>query len=174
MRRKSTAKGSAENVMTLLRGMGYPVDDLDIHINFPGGAPVDGPSAGVAMAVVTASAITGRPVDGDMAVTGEVSVRGRVMPVGGVPQKVEAARRSGLTKVLVPRENRLERFDEMDMEIIPVDTLEEALEMMLLPGDQAASRQPAREWPLPLNEKAAASSRTEMGQTRKMGGETSF
>jgi Lon-like ATP-dependent protease len=174
MRRKSTAKGSAENVMTLLRGMGYPVDDLDIHINFPGGAPVDGPSAGVAMAVVTASAITGRPVDGDMAVTGEVSVRGRVMPVGGVPQKVEAARRSGLTKVLVPRENRLERFDEMDMEIIPVDTLEEALEMMLLPGDQAASRQPAREWPLPLNEKAAASSRTEMGPTRKMGGETSF
>ena len=171
MRRKSTARGSAENVMTLLRGMGYPVDGLDLHINFPGGAPVDGPSAGVAMAVVAASAITGRPVDGDMAVTGEVSVRGRVMPVGGVPQKVEAARRAGVTKVLVPRENRLERFDEMDMEIIPVDTLEEALEMMLLPGEEAVSRS-VRDWPLPLAEKAAASSRAEA--TRKMGGETSF
>lgn len=171
MRRKSTARGSAENVMTLLRGMGYPVDSMDIHINFPGGAPVDGPSAGVAMAVVVASAITGRPVDGDVAVTGEVSVRGRVMPVGGVPQKVEAACRSGLTRVLVPRENRLERFNEMNMEIIPVDTLSQALEMMLLPGDQAAS-QPTREWPLPLAEKAAASSRGEA--TRKMGGETSF
>ena len=169
MRRKSTAKGSAENVMTLLRAMGYPVDTMDIHINFPGGAPVDGPSAGVAMAVVAASAMTGRPVDGSLAVTGEVSVRGRVMPVGGVPQKVEAARRAGLCKVLVPRENRLERFDAADMEIVALDTLEEALDRMLLPGDWITSR-PAREWPVPvLQEKAAASGRSEKGERPAIG-----
>ena len=133
MRRKSTAKGSAENVMTLLHQMGYPVDLMDIHINFPGGAPVDGPSAGVAMAVVTASALTGRPVDGSMAVTGEISVRGEVKPVGGVPSKVEAAQRAGLKRVLIPRENNLEQFDQTGIEVIPVDTLSQALKEMLLP-----------------------------------------
>jgi Lon-like ATP-dependent protease len=169
MRRKSTARGSAENVMTLLRSMGYPVDSMDIHINFPGGAPVDGPSAGVAMAVVAASAMTGRPVDGSLAVTGEVSVRGRVMPVGGVPQKVEAAQRAGITRVLVPRENRLERFDTMEMDIVALDTLEDALEIMLLPEDWAASR-PERDWPVPLlTEKAAASGRAEKGEKKAVG-----
>ena len=87
IKRKSTARGSLENVMTLLHAMGYPTQEFDLHINFPGGTPVDGPSAGVAMAVVAASAITGRPVDGRIAVTGEVSVRGLVKPVGGVPGK---------------------------------------------------------------------------------------
>ncbi len=169
MRRKSTARGSAENVMTLLRSMGYPVDSMDIHINFPGGAPVDGPSAGVAMAVVAASAITGRPVDGSLAVTGEVSVRGKVMPVGGVPQKVEAARRAGLSRVLVPRENRLERFEDMDVEITPLDTLAEALEIMLLPGEWIATK-PAREWPAAvLQEKAAASGRADKGEKMVIG-----
>jgi Lon-like ATP-dependent protease len=142
---------------------------MDIHINFPGGAPVDGPSAGVAMAVVAASAMTGRPVDGSLAVTGEVSVRGRVMPVGGVPQKVEAAQRAGITRVLVPRENRLERFDTMEMDIVALDTLEDALEIMLLPEDWAASR-PERDWPVPLlTEKAAASGRAEKGEKKAVG-----
>ena len=169
MRRKSTARGSAENVMTLLRSMGYPVDTMDIHINFPGGAPVDGPSAGVAMAVVAASAMTGRPVDGSLAVTGEVSVRGKVLPVGGVPQKVEAARRAGLSRVLVPRENRLERFDGMDMEITPLDSLSEALEMMLLPDDCTLPR-PSREWPAAiLGEKAAASGRMDKSEKTVIG-----
>ena len=113
--------------------------------------------------------MTGRPVDGSLAVTGEVSVRGRVMPVGGVPQKVEAARRAGLTRVLVPRENRLERFDALDMEIIALDTLEEALEMMLLPGDFITSR-PVRDWTIPaLQEKAAASGRAEKGEKTVVG-----
>ena len=133
MRRKSTAKGSAENVMTLLGQMGYPVKERDIHINYPGGAPVDGPSAGVAMALVVISAITGRPVDGTMAVTGEISVRGRVKPVGGVPSKVDAAQRAGLNRVLVPRENDLEQFGDCAIEVTPIDTLEEAIELMLLP-----------------------------------------
>lgn len=135
MRRKSTAHASAENVMTLLRQMGYADEKTDLHINFPGGSPVDGPSAGVAMTLVALSALTGRPLDGSSAVTGEIGVQGRVLPVGGVPAKVEAARRAGLTRVLIPRENNLERFREAGIRVIPVDTLEEAMGLMLLPKE---------------------------------------
>lgn len=152
LRRKSTARGSLENVMTLLHGMGYHTEDYDLHINFPGGTPVDGPSAGVAMAVVAASALTGRPVDGRTAVTGEVSVRGLVKPVGGVPGKVEAAEHAGLTTVLIPWENQLERFEHTTIEVKPIRTLEEALERMLLP---AASEMPASPEPVPVSLPAA-------------------
>ena len=133
IKRKSTARSSLENVMTLLNSMGYPTNEYDIHINFPGGTPVDGPSAGVAMAVVAASAMTGRPVDGTAAVTGEISVRGLVKPVGGVPGKVDAAVHAGLKKVLIPDENRLERFSDAEIEVVPIKTLKEALDMMLVP-----------------------------------------
>ena len=135
IKRKSTARGSLENVMTLLHAMGYRTQDYDLHINFPGGTPVDGPSAGVAMAVVAASAITGRPVDGHVAVTGEVSVRGLVKPVGGVPGKVEAAEHAGLTTVLIPFDNQLERFEHTTIEVKPIRTLQEALDRMLLPAE---------------------------------------
>lgn len=135
MRRKSTAHASAENVQTVLRNLGCLDDKTDLHINFPGGAPVDGPSAGLAMALVALSAITGRPLDGATAVTGEIGVLGAVKPVGGVPAKVEAARRAGLARVLVPRENDLERFREAGIQVIPVDHLSQAAELMLLPGE---------------------------------------
>jgi Lon-like ATP-dependent protease len=128
------ARSSLENVMTLLSSMGYPTEEYDLHINFPGGTPVDGPSAGVAMAVVAASALTGRPVDGRVAVTGEVSVLGLVKPVGGVPGKVEAAERAGLSTVLIPTDNQLERFEHTTIEVSPIRTLKEALERMLLPA----------------------------------------
>lgn len=143
IKRKSTARGSLENVMTLLNAMGYHTKDYDLHINFPGGTPVDGPSAGVAMAVVAASAMTGRPVDGHVAVTGEVSVRGLVKPVGGVPGKVEAAEHAGLTTVLIPAENRMERLEHTTIEVVPIKTLSEALERMLLPEEVVSSVQSA-------------------------------
>lgn len=141
IRRKSTARGSLENVMTLLRAMGYPTHEVDLHINFPGGTPVDGPSAGVAMAVVAASAMTGRPVNGHMAVTGEVSVLGMVKPVGGVPGKVEAAERAGLTTVLIPADNQLERFEHTTIRVKPITTLKQALEAMLLPASETQKAQ---------------------------------
>ena len=134
MRRKSTAHASAENVATLLRRMGYLNGETDVHINFPGGAPVDGPSAGAAMTVAAVSAITGRPVDGSAAVTGEISVQGKVLPVGGVPAKAEAARRAGLVRVLAPRENAMERFRHADIQVVLVDTLQQVLSLMLLPA----------------------------------------
>ena len=134
MRRKSTALCSAENVQSCLRRMGYLPLDTDVHINFPGGAPVDGPSAGLAMAVAAVSALEKRPVDGSCAITGEISVQGRAMPVGGVMEKVLAAGRAGLCKVLIPRENHLERFEHMDVNVTPLDTFSQALEQMLLPA----------------------------------------
>ena len=134
LRRKSTAHASAENVMTLLRRLGYADRRMDVHINFPGGAPVDGPSAGVAMAVAAVSALTGRPVDGSAAVTGEIGVQGTVLPVGGVPAKVDAARLAGLTRVFIPRDNALERFRDAGISVLPLDTVQDALRKMLLPA----------------------------------------
>lgn len=134
MRRKSMAHASAENVGTLLRRMGYLNGETDVHINFPGGAPVDGPSAGAAMTVAAVSALTGRPVDGSAAVTGEISVQGQILPVGGVPAKAEAARRAGLSRVLTPRENAMERFRHADIRVVLVDTVQQVLSLMLLPS----------------------------------------
>ena len=96
VRRKSMIKGSVENGLTAIRRL-LDVDPraYDIHINIPGAMPTDGPSAGVAIALAVYSAITGRLVDNRVAMTGEVSIRGEVKPVGGVVAKVEAAMRRG-------------------------------------------------------------------------------
>ena len=155
MRRKSTAHASAENVITLLRRLGYADERTDLHINFPGGAPVDGPSAGVAMAVAAVSALTGQPVDGSAAVTGEIGVQGNVLPVGGVPAKVEAARMAGLSKVYIPRDNAMERFRDAGISVLPLDTVQDALRVMLLPSETV---EPKAEHPLsPAQPLAAAS-----------------
>jgi len=137
MRRKSTARGSAENVRTLLAKLGYPLGRCDLHINFPGGSPVDGPSAGAAMALVAVSALTGRPVDGACAVTGEITVQGLIKPVGGVPSKVEAARQAGLQRVYIPRDNGPETAHITGIEVVSVATVQEMLSGMLLPAAAA-------------------------------------
>ena len=108
------------------------VERYDVHINFPGGALVDGPSAGLAMAVAMRSAIAGEPVAADAAMTGEISVTGAVLPVGGVRAKVRAAARARLRRVLIPWDNRDEAGAE-SIEVIPVRTLAEALEFLRAP-----------------------------------------
>nr|WP_104373074.1 ATP-dependent protease LonB [Desulfocucumis palustris] len=134
IRRKSMARGSVENVLTLLRRVAdVNPADYDIHVNFPGGVPIDGPSAGVAVTTAVYSAIKGIPVDNRLAMTGEVSIRGLVLPVGGVVAKVEAARRSGATRVLIPSENHQEIFESMeDIKVIPVSRLEQVLKEALV------------------------------------------
>ena len=88
----------------------------DIHIHVPAGAtPKDGPSAGVAMFVALTSLLTGRPVRSDVAMTGEISLRGLVLPIGGVKEKVLAALRAGITTVMLPARN------ERDLDDIPAD-----------------------------------------------------
>ena len=131
MRRKSTARGSAENVRTLLEALGYPLGRRNLHINFPGGVPVDGPSAGAAMALAALSALTGRPVDGKTAITGEITVQGRVRAVGGVPEKVEAAKRAGLRRVIIPAENAMETEHIAGIEVEAVADFASAVRLML-------------------------------------------
>ena len=128
LRRKSMAKGSVENVLTVLRSLGYEPSNYDLHINFPGGSPVDGPSAGVAMVIAIASSMNEWPVDNKLAMTGEISIHGRVKPVGGVLAKVEAAFQAGATRVLIPKENWLEIFANLEggLQVIPIEHVDEA------------------------------------------------
>ncbi|MGY4763963.1 ATP-dependent protease LonB [Paenibacillus caseinilyticus] len=128
LRRKSMARGSVENVLTVLRRLNIKPYNYDLHINFPGGTPIDGPSAGVSMAVAITSAIRGVPVDNHLAMTGEISIHGRIKPVGGVIAKVEAAFQAGATKVIIPKENWQEIFAGLNgLQVIPVESIEEAL-----------------------------------------------
>lgn len=127
LRRKSMARGSVENVMTVLRRFGLKPYDYDLHVNFPGGIPIDGPSAGIAMATAIASAILGVKVDNRIAMTGEVSIHGKVKPVGGVVAKVEAAFQAGATKVFIPKENWQTMFEHLGegLEVVPLDHIDE-------------------------------------------------
>ncbi|MFZ5942756.1 MAG: ATP-dependent protease LonB [Bacillota bacterium] len=134
IRRKSMAKSSVENVLTVLRrNMDVDPRDYDIHVNFPGGVPNDGPSAGVAIATAVYSAIKNTPIDNRIAMTGEVSIRGHVKPVGGVIAKVEAARQAGATRVIIPKDNWQRIFEIISgIKVIPVERLEEVVELALL------------------------------------------
>jgi Lon-like ATP-dependent protease len=131
IRRKSMARSSVENVLTVLQDyLEVSPRDFDLHLNFPGGVPVDGPSAGVAVAVAIYSALTDLPVPHTMALTGEISVRGGIRPVGGIACKVEAARRAGAGKILIPKDNWQQVFGGLpDIEVVPVETLDEVLEL---------------------------------------------
>ena len=117
-------------------------DEHDIHIHLPAGAiPKDGPSAGVTLTTVLASLLSGRPVRNDLAMTGEVTLRGKVLPVGGIKEKILAAQRAGITTVVLPKRN------EKDLEDVPqtikdrlcfflVDRVDQVLKLAL--ADEAA------------------------------------
>jgi len=110
-----------------------------VHIHVPAGAiPKDGPSAGITMMVAVASLATGRPVRGDMAMTGEITLRGKVLPVGGIKEKVLAAHRAGIKRVLLPRRNERDVEDvpedvRRDLGLVFVDAAEDVLEHALTP-----------------------------------------
>ncbi len=132
LRRKSMARGSVDNVLTVLRRCGFRPQDFDLHINFPGGVPVDGPSAGVAMATAIVSAMMDIPISHKLAMTGEVSIHGRVKPVGGVVAKVEAAFQAGATTVVIPKDNWQELFENLQgVSVVPAERIEKVLELAL-------------------------------------------
>jgi ATP-dependent Lon protease len=112
-------------------------DRRDIHVHVPEGAtPKDGPSAGIAMATAIVSVITGIPVRRDIAMTGEVTLRGRVLPIGGLKEKLLAALRGGIKKVLIPEENAKDLVDlpasvKNGLEIVPVSRMDQVLEHAL-------------------------------------------
>ena len=109
----------------------------DLHIHVPAGAvPKDGPSAGITLTTALCSLVTGRPVDPRIAMTGEVSLQARVMPIGGLPEKLMAAVRAGVTTVFIPRENQEDLQDLPDeiknaLEIIPVEQVRQVIEKAL-------------------------------------------
>ncbi|NLM25156.1 MAG: ATP-dependent protease LonB [Firmicutes bacterium] len=134
MRRKSMARSSVENVLTVLKSnLGLRPQDFDIHVNFPGGIPIDGPSAGVTMVTAIYSAITKIPVRNDVAMTGEVSIHGLVKPIGGIVAKIEAARLAGVKKVFIPKENWQEMFKDIaDIEVVSVSKIEDIIQETLI------------------------------------------
>jgi ATP-dependent Lon protease len=119
----------------------------EIHLHVPSGAiPKDGPSAGVTMVTALASELTGRPVRGDLAMTGEITLSGRVLPVGGVKEKVLAARRVGIRQVILPRQNEKNIKEDLseelrrDMTLHLVSTIDEVLQMALKPAAAAVEQ----------------------------------
>ena len=136
-RRKSNARSAAENVLTLMEQFGFSKEEYSVHINFPGGIPVDGPSAGVAMFLAVYSAFTETAVPNDIALTGEISIHGQVLPVGGVEEKLEAAKEAGATCAFIPKENWKEVYGKLEIKVIPVEAAQEVLEHVFLPESLA-------------------------------------
>lgn len=134
-------KESVQIAVTLVKSK-YPekaamFEENDLHVHVPAGAvPKDGPSAGITLTTAIASLVTGKAVSPEYAMTGEVSLRGRVMPIGGLPEKLMAAQRAGISKVLIPSEN-VDDLDEVadevkeKLKIIPVRSVEEVLKKVL-------------------------------------------
>ena len=134
-------KESIQIALSLVKSL-YPkeskvLDDHDLHIHVPAGAvPKDGPSAGITLTTALASLLPGKKVSPEYAMTGEVSLRGGVMPIGGLPEKLMAAQRAGITKVLIPADNEQDLDDVADevknkLEIIPVKKVTEVLKLVL-------------------------------------------
>jgi ATP-dependent Lon protease len=149
-------KESAKIALSYLRAHGAEFDlpvgelkDRGVHVHVPAGAvPKDGPSAGVTMTTALASLLSGRPVRADVAMTGEVSLTGRVLPIGGVKQKLLAAHRAGITTVLIPQRNEPDLDDVpaevlQKLEVHPVGDVREVLRLALEPAAGSAAPETA-------------------------------
>lgn len=124
----SMTKDSVANAASVFRKIHQgQLKDYDVHVNVVGGGQVDGPSAGAAIYLVISSAVLNLPIRQDVAISGEISIQGRIKPVGGIYQKIISARHAGISKVLIPGENIADiPAGIKDIEIIPINTIEEA------------------------------------------------
>ncbi|NFI93787.1 ATP-dependent protease, Lon family [Clostridium botulinum] len=128
----SMAKDSVFNAASVIRAItDKDIKDFDIHVNVIGGGKIDGPSAGVAITLCIISALLKKPIKQDIAVTGEISLRGKVKPVGGIFEKIYGARRKGIKRVLVPKDNEKEIPRGLkDIEVKSVSTIEEIMDIV--------------------------------------------
>ncbi len=138
----SMAKDSFFNAASVVRRLtGESLSDWDVHINIVGGGKIDGPSAGAAVVLALVSAILERPARQDVAITGEISIQGRIKPVGGVYEKVFGAKQAGVESVILPAQNRREvAATGLGIHLLPVNTIDEALRIVLY------DEEPVGEW----------------------------
>ncbi|WP_333870408.1 Lon family ATP-dependent protease [Desulforamulus putei] len=136
----SMARDSVFNAASVIRKLtGKDISNYDIHVNVVGGGRIDGPSAGVAIMLAMLSAVQEQPIPQDIAVTGEISIQGKVRAVGGVFEKIYGAKQAGIKKVFIPKENMQDvPVDLKGIEVVPVQRVEEILQH-ILPDDQAGS-----------------------------------
>jgi ATP-dependent Lon protease len=140
---KESAHAALSYIRSRARDLGIRPDvfsKTDLHIHVPAGAiPKDGPSAGITMAVSIASVLSGKPVSKGVAMTGEVTLRGRVLPIGGLKEKTLAAKRLGINRVIIPARNKkdledIPKYVKKDMEFVLVETMDDVLKHALLRG----------------------------------------
>ncbi len=144
---KESARAALTYAATHAPELDIPADRLgsiEVHVHVPAGAmPKDGPSAGVAMATAIVSAMSGRPVRRDVAMTGEITLRGRVLPIGGVKEKVLGAHRAGIARVILPQDNQADLEDIPEevraaLAFLCVSTLDEVFQAALEPAPAEA------------------------------------
>lgn len=152
----SMAKDSVFNAASVVRLLtGKEISDYDLHVNVVGGANLDGPSAGLAMVLALISAVEGIPLRQDIAVTGEISLQGKVKPVGGIQEKIYGAMQAQVKRVLVPQENKREiPRDLHGIEIIPVAHVQDAWELVFAAPEPAAAAR-LEDQPSPLARRQA-------------------
>jgi ATP-dependent Lon protease len=165
---KESAAAALSVVRARAASLGIALDFMqryDIHLHVPEGAtPKDGPSAGIAMATALVSALTGVPVKSDVAMTGEITLRGKVLPIGGLKEKLLAALRGGIRTVLIPEENRKDLADlpkqvQQHLTILPVQWIDEVLALAL-------ERMPTPLPDAPVGEPVAAAPTQRQGEAR--------
>ncbi|MGI6332494.1 MAG: Lon family ATP-dependent protease [Zhaonellaceae bacterium] len=129
----SMAKDSVFNAGAVIRKLcGLELSDYDLHINVVGGGNIDGPSAGLAISLAIYSVLNNKPLRQDVAVTGEISIQGKVKPVGGIYEKIYGAKQAGMVRVLIPEENKKDvPVSLKGIEVIPVKTIEEAINYLI-------------------------------------------
>jgi ATP-dependent Lon protease len=129
----SMAKDSVFNAASVIRNLtDKDIKDYDIHVNVIGGGKIDGPSAGAAITLCIISSLLNKPIRQDIAVTGEISLQGKVKPVGGIFEKIYGARRMGIKLVLIPKDNEKEiPLNTQDIEVKIIDSIEELMDIAL-------------------------------------------
>jgi ATP-dependent Lon protease len=162
---QESARAALSYARSNAQALQIPIDfreKLDLHVHIPKGAvPKDGPSAGISIALAIISALSQRPVRSDVALTGEITLRGRVLPIGGLKEKVLAAHRIGIPTIILPEDNQSDLVDipaevRRKVAFTLVKSMDEVISAALLPRDQGGAMEESVESPTLEEQPAAA------------------